>query len=422
MRKRKVGKLSLGLFVLVGLAGCGREHAQSPALPTVISNSPANGATGVVVHTAVSVGFSVVMASATINTSTFTLTGPGGAAMTGAVSYTGTTATFTPTSALAAKTVYVATVTTGAQDPTGAGLAANFTFSFTTGTIPTVVSTNPLNGAINVPFNQKITATFSEAMNSTTVTASGTFTLAVAGAGGAAVTGTVTYVAATNTAAFAPTANLLPSTQYTVTITSAAQNPAGNSLLTNAVWSFTTGKTADTTPPTIILTLPASAANSVPTNQKITATFSKVMDSATITASGTFIVAVAGVGGAAVPGTVSYAGSAATFTPTANLAPNTQFTATVTTAAKDLSSNALVAGAKPNPWSFTTAAGPNTTAPTITLTSPADTDINVLLNKAVNATFSTAMDPVTITAPGTLLWRWPERAGRLSLGTSRTTL
>jgi len=184
--------------VLVVLAGCGREHAQSPGLPAVISNSPANGATGVVVSAAVSVGFSVVMAPATINTSTFMLTGPGGAAVTGAVSYAGTIATFTPTSALAPKTVYVATVTTGAQDPTGASLAANLTFSFTTGTIPTVVSTNPLNGAINVPINQKITATFSEAMNSTTVTASGTFTLAVAGTGGAAVTGTVTYVAATS--------------------------------------------------------------------------------------------------------------------------------------------------------------------------------------------------------------------------------
>ena len=69
MRKLKVGKLALGLFVLVVLGGCGREHAQSAALPAVISNSPANGATGVVVNTAVSVGFSVVKAPATINTS-----------------------------------------------------------------------------------------------------------------------------------------------------------------------------------------------------------------------------------------------------------------------------------------------------------------------------------------------------------------
>ena len=34
--------------------------------------------------------------------------------------------------------------------------------------------------------------------------------------------------------------------------------------------------------------------NGVPTNQKITATFSEVMDPATITAAGTFTVAVAG--------------------------------------------------------------------------------------------------------------------------------
>jgi hypothetical protein len=208
-------------------------------------------------------------------------------------------------------------------------------------------------------------------------------------------------VAATNTATFVPTANLLPSTQYRATISASAQGATGNALAGNYVWSFTTGVTADVTPPTVTITIPASGATAVPTNQTITATFSKVMDPATITASGTFTVAVAGVGGAAVPGTVSYAGSIATFTPTANLAAGTQFTATITNAAKDLSGNALVAGAVPNPWSFTTGASPNTTPPTITLTSPADGAINVPLNQAVNATFSEAMNPATIAAPNT---------------------
>jgi Ice-binding-like/Bacterial Ig-like domain len=270
-----------------------------------------------------------------------------------------------------------------------------------TGTIPTVISTNPLNGAINEPINQKIIATFSEAMNSAAVIAPGTFTVAVAGAGGAAVPGTVTYVAAANTATFAPTANLLPSTPYTATINTTAQNAAGNALASNYVWSFTAGKTADATPPTVTLTNPASGAVAVSTNQRITATFNEAMDPATITASGTFTVKVAAVGGAAVAGTVKWAGSTATFTPTANLAPSTQFTATITNAAQDLSGNALGAGAVPNPWSFTTGTGPNTTLPAITLTNPANADINVLLNKAVNATFTAAMDPATITAPGT---------------------
>jgi len=400
MRTLAVGKV-FGAFLLFAVAGCGREQAPSPALPAVIAVSPANAAIGVVLNTAVTAGFSSVMAPATINTMTFTLTGPGGAAVAGAVTYSGTTATLTPTNSLAANTVYVATVTTGVQDPSGASLAANFAWSFTTGTIPTVTSTNPLNGAINVPINQKITATFSEAMNATTVTAAGTFAVSAAGAGGAAVPGTVTYVAGTNTATFTPTANLAPSAQYTATISTSAQNAAGDPLLSNFVWNFTAGKTANTTPPTVTVTLPVSGATGVPTNQKITATFSKVMDPATITAAGTFTLAVAGVGGAAVPGMVSYAGSIATFTPSANLAANTQVTATITNAAKDLTGNALVAGAVPNPWSFMTGVGPSTTAPTITLVNPTNTEINVLLNTAVNATFSEAMDPVTITAPGT---------------------
>jgi Ice-binding-like/Bacterial Ig-like domain len=401
MCKRWVAEIVFGAFVLVGLAGCGREQAPSPALPSVINTTPVNGATGVAVNGVVSASFSSPMDPATINTTTFTLVGPGGVAVAGTVSYAGTSAAFTPTAVLAINSVYVATITTGAQDPTGHALAANFAWTFTTGTIPAVVSTNPQNGAINVSINQKIIATFSEAMNPGTVTVTGTFTLAVAGTGGAAVSGTVTYVAGSNTAVFAPSGNLLPSTQYTATINTAAHNTAGDPLLSNATWNFTTGKTADTTPPIVLVTLPASGAGSVPTNQKITATFSKVMDPGAITASGTFTVAVAGVGGAAVAGTVSYAGSAATFTPTANLAASTQFTATITNAAKDLSGNALVAGAVANPWSFTTGAAAATTAPTITLTSPADTDVNVVLNKAVNATFSAAMDPVTITAPGT---------------------
>ncbi len=267
--------------------------------------------------------------------------------------------------------------------------------------VPTVISTNPLNNAVNVSLNQKILATFNQAMGSATVIAPGTFTLAVAGAGGAAVPGTVTYVAAANTAIFAPTANLLASTKYTATINTAAQSAAGGALASNYVWSFTTGTIVDTTPPTVTLTIPASGAVGVPTNQRIIATFNEAMDPATITAAGTFTVKVAGAGGAAVAGTVKWAGSQATFIPTANLAPSTQFTATITSAAQDLSGNALGAGTVPNPWSFTTGAGPNVTQPTITLTSPANADTNVTLNKVVSATFSAPMDPATITAQGT---------------------
>ncbi len=388
------------LFLGIFLCGCGREQTVSP-VPIVVSTTPANGATAVPVAQVISATFNQAMDPTTINASTFLVTGPGAVMVTGVVTFSGTTASFTPNALLAPSAQYTATITTGAANPAGNPLAANVVWTFTTGTIPTVTATNPANGAMAVPINQKITATFSEAMNPSTITAAGTFTLAVAG-GGAAVTGTVTYVAATNTAMFAPTGNLLPSTQYTATITTAAQSAAaGNGLASNFVWSFTTGLTADLTAPTIIFTNPASGDGSVPTNQKIIATFSKPMDSSTVTAAGTFTVAVAGAGGANVPGTVSYAGNSATFTPSAALTPSTDYTATITNAALDLSGNALVAGAVPNPWNFTTSAGPDTTAPTITLTSPASGAMSVSLNTVVSATFSKDMDPLTITAPGT---------------------
>jgi hypothetical protein len=399
MRNATVRMIWVMTFLMAGLvAGCGREQAVVQA-PAVTATVPANGATLVPVKQVLTATFNVAMDPTTLTTSTFTLTGPGGAAVAGTVTFSGTTATFTPTTSLAASTLYTATITTGAKDVTGNPLPSNYVWTFTTGPIPIVVSTNPANGATNVPRNQKIIATFSQPMTAATITAVGTFTVAVT-TGGAAVPGTVTYVAATNTATFSSTAILAASTQYTATITTAAQSAAGNNLAGNFVWSFTTGLTSDITPPAITVTNPVSGATSVPTNQTITATFSKVMDSATITAAGTFAVTVT-TGGAAVAGTVSYAGTTATFTPTANFAANTQFTATITAAAKDLSGNALIAGVVPDPWNFTTGAAADVTPPTITLTSPANAATNVLLNAAVNATFSKAMNPTTVTAPAT---------------------
>jgi hypothetical protein len=58
------------------------------------------------------------------------------------------TAVFTPTAPLALNTVYTATITTGAQDLFGKGLASNFTWTFTTSTVACQASV-PLNSAAN---------------------------------------------------------------------------------------------------------------------------------------------------------------------------------------------------------------------------------------------------------------------------------
>jgi hypothetical protein len=89
------------------------------------------------------------MNSATINTSTFTLSGPGGASVAGAVTYVAATdiATFTPSVSLAPNTAYTATITTGAADTSGGTLAANFVWTFTTSATCTAPPVVPLGSA-----------------------------------------------------------------------------------------------------------------------------------------------------------------------------------------------------------------------------------------------------------------------------------
>src|SRR5437879_13266537 len=94
----------------------------------------------------------------TITTLTFTLK-QGTTPVVGTVGYAGVTATFTPASALAPLTVYTPTITTGAKNLAGNGLAADFSWSFTTGvtpdtTRPIVSATVPANAATAVAINQ----------------------------------------------------------------------------------------------------------------------------------------------------------------------------------------------------------------------------------------------------------------------------
>ena len=103
---------------------------------------------------------------------------------------------------------------------------------------PTVMSTNPVNGATGVAV---ITASFSEAMNASTITSA---TFVVSGPGATVVPGTVAYNATTHIATFTPTNALAPSTTYTATITTGAKDTSGNALTSNRVWTFSMAATA----------------------------------------------------------------------------------------------------------------------------------------------------------------------------------
>jgi hypothetical protein len=308
------------------------------AVPIVVSTDPANGATDVALNKVVTATFSTNMNPATINATTFTMK-QGATVITGVVTYSGMTASFTPTVPFLENKVYTGTITTGAKDVAGNALAANYTWSFATGSKPVVISTDPVNGAVNVPVNKVVTATFSKVMNPLTLNNT-TFLLQQ---GSTSITGVVTYSG--NTASFTPAAPLSGNTVYTATITTGAQDVAGNGIASNYVWSFTT---ADVTLPVVISTDPANNATGVLLNKQITATFNKAMNPSTINGS-TFLLKD---GTTPVFGTVTYSGTTATFSPALNLNSGTLYTATITTGAKDVSGNAMAANYT---WSFTTA-------------------------------------------------------------------
>ena len=108
----------------------------------------------------------------------------------------------------------------------------------------------------------------------------------------------------------------------------------------------------DTTPPTVSGITPEDSATNVEINTVITAAFNEAMDNSTITTD-SFTLS-----GSAVSGTITYDPAAyiATFTPSANLEYNHQYTATLSTAITDEAGNPL---SEAYSWSFTTESAPN---------------------------------------------------------------
>lgn len=354
--------------------------------------SPANNATDVATNRSITATFTEAMEDSTITTATFTVS-DGGGNIIGAVSYSGTTATFTPSSSLSPATTYTVTITADMEDLAGNATASDYIWSFTTGTsadttAPTVSSINPANGATGVAINTAITAAFSETMSVSAISTA-TFTISN---GSSNISGAVSYIG--TTATFTPLSNLSPSTTYTATITTEAKDLAGSAMASYYTWSFTTGTTTDTAPPTVSSTNPTNGATGVAINTAITATFGETMSISTMTTATFALSDSSGI----ISGAVSYSGTTATFIPLSNLAYSTPYTATITTGARDLAGNAMASNST---WSFTTVSPTEPPPPpkvtlTINSTSPSNGATGVAVNSFVSATFSMLMNGSTL--------------------------
>ena len=239
----------LMVLLLAGfLAGCGSgaddllPSISDDTAPTVLSTVPADTATDVATNRKIIATFDEAMNPDKItDAGTFTLTGPGGV-VAGPVTYNviNKIAIFTPSAPLTAG-LHTATITTAARDVSDNALAAAKTWSFTVGvsadiTKPEVSSISPVDNATDVKGDTDINVTFNEVMDPETINGT-SFTLETS-------TGTIPiagYVTCTGTAAtFNPTIDLMPGIEYIARLTIEVADLAGNTMMIEKEWSFTT--------------------------------------------------------------------------------------------------------------------------------------------------------------------------------------
>ena len=179
------------------------------------------------------------MNASTIGTGTIELRTAANVVVASAVTYASNVATLNPAPTLAAQAVYTVIVRGGASgvtDVAGNALAADVSWTFTTGgdaTPPTITARSPGSAATGVALSANVTATFSEAMTAASITSS-TFTLR--DPAGNAVAGVVSYNTTSRVATLNPSGNSLAlsgGTVYTATIQGGAggvTDSAGNPL------------------------------------------------------------------------------------------------------------------------------------------------------------------------------------------------
>jgi hypothetical protein len=149
----------------------------------------------------------------------------------------------------------------------------------------------------------------------------------------------------------------------------------------------------DTTAPTVTATTPAANATGVAVSTNVTGTFSEAMNAASVT-TGAFTLKT---GTTTVAAAVTYnsTDNTATLDPTADLTPNTPYTATIS-GATDVAGNAVAT----KTWTFTTAPAAGGTLETVTLTATADSYVSSGApgtNRGTSAALTVDSSPIEIT-------------------------
>jgi hypothetical protein len=391
-----VGTLLVAVLALSGVAWAAGSLV-------VTKTVPSGGATGVAPTANIDAYFNHDVAASTVTSRKFKIRKKGTTTWLSAtrsvdnsISPTSTNggsesmATLNPSADLAPNTIYQVVIvggTSGVKGVNGEILSTNKRWTFTTST------TSPTSDTM--PPETSITAGPSGATNDSTPT------FEFSGSDDITPSTSLTYECRIDSGTFAActspyTAPALSDGAHTFEVR--AKDAANKVDATPASRTLT----VDTVAPTVESVSPANAATGVASTTNVTATFSEAMNSSSIS-SQTFTLKQQG-STSQLGAAISYDSTTrkATLDPSTDLAPNTTYTATLTTGVKDAAGNTL---AQDQSWTFSIATA--STSPTVVSYWPDPCCSGRVsgLDTNVTATFSKDMDPVTITGTTFTLFR-----------------
>lgn len=365
--------------------------------PSVVSSSPASGASSVPTNVIIDVAANETLNPTTVNTSTVTLT-QNSSTISATVSLLpgGTIIQIVPTSALAANTTYFFNLKTGIQGTNGLAFVNN-SIGFTTGagtdtTQPALNSVSPPNGSTGVGNNSAVRLVFNKGINPLTVNVN---TVQLTSGGTTQVFDAMTFFSNNQSVLLIPHGPLPDSTVMTLTI-SGITDLVGNAVPTQTT-HFTTGIGPDVLVPVVLSTSPSNNESGVPLNAVVQARMNEPVDPGTVTSSA--LTLTDNTANQTVNGTPSLStdGLTVSFLPGTQLAAGHNFTVAFgNQILKDLVGNGLVSPGGPPNFIFAAGTSSSTAAPQVIGVSPPSALTSVPVNAQVLIQFNEPIDPLSI--------------------------
>lgn len=304
--------------------------------PVLASTVPADGAANVSAHQDIVLEFSAAMATGTLSV---TVTPEALGQRTDTWSGDLRRLTISYTGGFSSNTSYQVTIGNGARNVVGTAISGNLDVAFTSETTiaPKVLAVSPAVGATDVQRTASLSLTFDMAMDRASTSAALTMTPAPG------ESPTITWSSGDTVVTLSWPGGLALGTVYTVQLAGTARSATGIAL-GNAFSSYFTVESR----PQLVSgsEYPAPGATNVATDTVVRMRFSKPMNQVSV-ASAFRMTA----GGNVVSGSITWADTLMTFTPSAVIPASTSCIVTVSTAALDGSGNTIVA---PVSWQFDT--------------------------------------------------------------------